>query len=362
MKKPILCLTVVSVILFSTFSFAKVNKGFTKIVRDVPAYSSERQKQFFQKYLEATSKNETLLPNLGYLYYYGYGTAEDRTTAVNIYKRAASQDDDMGMYLLGKYYIEDMNDTQQGLSYLIRSADKGNYLAAEFIAKMYEEGKYVKADNYYSLEYYHMASKLGSSSARFVIAQQLLQSGDESNYPKGMEYLRAAADLSNIDACKTLAKLYITENKVVAMDSKKHVVYTMCAADEGDIESIKTLADYYSRGVIVMIDNSKATKYYNDYIDIVQKPKTAEEADMFYKAGVVQSSINNFRKAGDYFKISARAGNADSAIALARMFEMGYGVKQDFPMALTYYKMAQKNGKSTSEDIMRIQRMSGGAK
>lgn len=354
MKKTLLSLSIVTT-LFCSSAFAQITSEVLRVINDLPKYSEEKQRAYFNKTSERVSQNEKLLIPLGYLYYYGYGTIQDKTTALNIFKRAAESGDDMGLYLLGKDYVENVKDTKTGLSYLLKSADAGNYFAAEYIAKLYGDGVYVKADEYYSLEYYHMAAKLGSADAVFTIAQKLLSSGDASNYPKGIEYLSRAGEMKHLEACKTLSKLYITENTIVQIDPKKHVISLICAADGGDLDSIKELADYYSRGIIVMIDNNKAVRYYEKYLELSRAQKLKVDNDIYYKTGVAQIAGKSYKKGVDNLKIAAKSGHAESAQTVARIYENGYGIEQDYYQSLIFYKMAQKYGIDTSADIVRVQ-------
>jgi TPR repeat protein len=294
------------------------------------------------------------------LYYNGIGTPEDKATALNIYKRGAENGSSISQYLLGKYYIEDLNNFKDGLAWLLKSADKKEYLAALYIAQLYSEGKYVAKDDYYALEYYHMAAQLGSTEAAFYIAEKMLSSGDSSKYAKGLEYLKYAADNKNMQACNTLAKLYITENNFVPVDPKQHIIYTSCAANNGDLTAIRTIADYYTRGYIVSIDNTQAAKYFDMYINLSgTAPTTQDDINLFFEAGLSQYSANNIKKSVNYLKIAAKAGHPEAANTLARMYENGNGVKVDLDEALNYYQIAQKNGLDTSESIARIQSIKG---
>lgn len=355
MKKTIFAMTLLSLSLLTQNAFAYKTE-FDKIRYELPAKSEIEQKKKFEAYIKKGARSVKSLPIIGYMYYYGLGTAVDKNVAYNMYKRAADNGDSYGMYLLGKYYIEDMGKTEEGLTELVKSTDKGNYYAAEFIGQLYENGKYVEKNAYYSLEYYHKAADLGSSSSKLVIAKKLLESGDEKNYQKGINFLISSADDGETEACLTLSKLYITENKFIELNPSKHVSYLLCAANNNNLEAIKTIADYYARGVIVMIDNRQSALYYERYLTLKGGiPRTKEDAEIYYKAGMSFYSMQKYRKAIDYFKTSAKAGNGEAAVALARIYENGYGVNPDNKLAITYYKLAQKYGIDTSESLLRVE-------
>lgn len=335
---------------------ARENGTFAETIVNVKRYSEEQQKDYFDFNLKKLSKSEKSLPLVGWLYYNGIGTPVDKATAFNMYKRAAINNLPLGQYLLGKYYIEDLGNFKEGLSWLLKAADSKEDQAALYIAQLYSDGKYVAKDDYFALEYYHLAAKLGSSEASFNIAEKLLSSGDASNYEKGLEYLLFAAKNNNLQACNTLAKLYITENVFVEIDPKKHIMYTSCAANNGDLTAIRTIADYYTRGYIVSIDNQQAAKYYEKYINSIgMEPRNQDDIDLFYEAGLAEFTNGDYKKSVDYFKIASKSGKAEAANTLGRMYENANGVKIDLKIALDYYKLAQKNGLDTSESITRVQ-------
>lgn len=355
MKKTILTATALSLILFTGFTFAAKSE-FDRIIEDTKYYSEEDQKKLFDNYVRRGSKNIKTLAMIGYLYYNGIGTPVDKNVALNMYKRSAELGDSNGMYLLGKYLIEENNDIEGGLTELVKASDKDNYQASEYIGHLYEDGKYVEKNNYYSLEYYHKSANAGSANSRLILAKKILDSGEEKNYKKGIDFLVASADLNNTEACLTLAKLYITENQFLSVDPQKHIQYLMCAADSGDKESIKTLAEYYAKGTIVMVDNDLSARYYGAYFGKrMGSPKNLEEANTYFDAGVAYYSVKKVKQAIEYFKAAAKAGHGEAAISLGRIYENGYGVKVDYKEASNYYKMAQKNGIDTSESVLRVE-------
>lgn len=346
----------ISLMSASALAADRGSSKFTKMTNEVKRYPEEQQRNYFESSLKKLSKNDSQLPYVGYLYYNGIGTVADKTTAFNMYKRAANDKSKLGQYLLGKYYVEDLNDFKEGLSWLLKAADSEEPLAALYIAQLYSEGKHVAKDDYFALEYYHLAAKLGSSEAAFKIAEKMLSSGDASGYAKGLEYLIYAGDSQNLQACNTLAKLYITKNVFLPIDPKKHITYTSCAANNGDLTAIRTIADYYTRGYIVSIDNAQAAKYYEKYIKLIgMSPNNQDDINLFYEAGLAEYTRGDNRAAVEFLKVAAKYGKAEAADALGRMYENANGVKLDLEEALEYYKLAQKNGLDTSESIVRVQ-------
>jgi TPR repeat protein len=330
---------------------------FEKFQLEAVKLDRKKQQQLFEKYVQKSAGEKVdVYPYLGYLYYNGIGVEKNIEMGVNIYQRAADEESDLGKYLLGKHLIETGENKDLGLSYIIKSSDSGLSLATLYIAKIYEEGIGFEKDSYYALEYYHRAAKLGSSKAMFFIAKKLLESGQPENYKKGLAYLIDSADLRYEEACDTLQKLYITPNKIIERDSKKHTKYLICSANNDNVSSIKQLAEYYSKGIIVMIDNVNAYKYYSRYVEIIKKPTSKEELNTYYKAGIAFVKVNKYKDSVEILKVASRGNIAEASNSLARLYEFNYLGEPDYDKATLFYTAAQKQGLDTTESLLRIQR------
>lgn len=354
--KKILIISILIVLTFSKTVFASESK-FQIFEEKISTLNQNDKKELFKSYLNKSGSNKKkLYPYLGYMYYNGIGVEKNTEMGVSIYERAVEEESPLGYYLLGKHYVENNIDFKKGISLLLKAIDKNSIEATLYIANVYENGIGVDKDAYYSLEYYHRASQMGSGEAKFIISQKLISSGDPSNYKKGVGYLIDAANLGNENACDTLQKLYIIPNKILENNPKSHVKYLICSADNGNVEAIKKVADYYSRGYIVMIDNKKAMQYYNKYLTVVKKPKTKEEYETYYKAGIAFIKMERYGQAVEILKTSSTGDVAEASKALARIYEGEYLGKPDYEKSLNYYTKAKKQGIDTTEDILRIQK------
>lgn len=355
MKKTLILILTIF-ILISTNVFGAI-KNFDDFEIEVRKLEPKKQQKLFEDYINKSSGDKVkVYPYLGYMYYNGIGVEKNIDMGVNIYQRASEEDSKLGYYLLGKHLVESGKDIEKGLTYIVKASDANVVEATLYIAKIYEEGIGFQKDPYYALEYYHRAAKKGSGKAKFYIAKQLLESGQPTNYKKGMEYLTNSADLNYEEACDTLQKLYMTPNKIVDRDTKKHAKYLICSANNDNVDSIKKVAEYYSKGIILMIDNKRAYQYYKKYINIITNPKSKEELNTYYKAGISFIKFKKYNEAVELLRTASRGDVAEASNALARLYESNYLGKPDYEKALAFYKAAQNQGIDTTEATLRVQK------
>lgn len=343
-------------ILISTNVFGEA-KYFDDFEIEVRKLESKKQQKLFNDYINKNGEDQIkFYPYLGYMYYNGIGVEKNIKMGVNIYERSVEEGSKLGYYLLGKHLLESGTDVKKGLKYILNASDANLLEATLYIAKIYEEGIGIEKDPYYALEYYHRASKRGSGKAKFYIAKKLLESNQHTNYKKGIEYLTDSANLNYEEACDTLQKLYITPNKIIDRDPKKHAKYLICSANNDNVEAIRKVAEYYSKGIIVMVDNKNSYQYYKKYIDIIKNPKSKEELTTYYKAGISFIKFEKYEAAVEVLRTASRGNISEASNALARLYESTYLGKPDYEKAAAFYKVAQNQGIDTTEAILRVQK------
>lgn len=84
--------------------------------------------------------------NLGILFQYGYGVAQDGKKAFELFVAAADQGDMLGQYYAGMTLLsqQDHNYFPQGFDYINQAAEQGYVAAMQLMPQLYSEGKGVK--------------------------------------------------------------------------------------------------------------------------------------------------------------------------------------------------------------------------
>lgn len=351
MKKII---KIMSLSLMISISLTVNAKSISEFEEEIKNLSFEEQEKIFYKYMNSSgNKNETY-PFLGYMYYNGFGVTKNTKAAIHIFQRTADEGSKIGHYLLGRHYIENGNDVTKGLNYLIQASDSNLIEATLYIGKIYKEGIGVIQDDYYSSEYYYKAAKIGSTEAKYIIAQDLLKSIEVSKRNKGLAFLTESAEGRYAPACRQLKDLYISKNNIITQDVKKHFTYLLCLADTGDLESIQKVAEYYAKGFIVMINNKLSYNYYNKYVKIVKEPKTEDEIETYYKAAISNIKMKKYNEAVNLLKITSSQGHSESSNVLGRLYESNYLGNPNLKNSLKYYKLANQQGFESEIEVLRL--------
>lgn len=269
-------------------------------------YSATDQK--FQRDLVLKSYDLTKATDqitLGERYLNGNVVEKDVKKAVELFEKAANQNNDIGMLKLATCYKNGIGveqDNARALSLFEKSANKGNTDAMIAVSDMYAEGvgvskdeskalywkeklgfmgnidaqkyvlshstieftrtntnfneilelarKNVKSANYPWAKYcYERAVSLGSKDAAFELGKWLYEgNGIAKDCNKAIEYLCKIGEENNLEAQKLLVAIY-KDNKGVTPDLEKEIYWMTKAADNNDVESIMNLAQAYELGI-----------------------------------------------------------------------------------------------------------------
>ena len=241
---------------------------------------------------------------LGERYLIGNIVEKNAKKAVELFEKAANQNNDVGLYKLGKCYKEGIGvpmDKGKALSLFEKSANKGNTSAMLAVSNMYAEGDGVdknlqkalywkeylafkgnkEAQNYIlshqSIEYekvdiptdelvdiarryydidsydwsrfcYERAINKGSEEAMFEYGRWLYKdvivgNGTEENKNKSIELLTVCGEKNNVEAQKMLATLYHGVPNI-----EKEMYWTIKAAENGDADLQLKLGEAYLNG------------------------------------------------------------------------------------------------------------------
>lgn len=166
----------------------------------------------FKYFKAAADRNDSkALRYVGICYENGQGVKQDYAAAARYYEK-----DGAGYYLAnllleGKGVKQDVNRAIELYKDVAAKNGGGSadQYSAEALARIYEEGRYVAADQSMALKYYQMAAGYGSASAKARLtdyAADLYKKGyaqlTGGNYGAALPMLLTSASLGNADALK----------------------------------------------------------------------------------------------------------------------------------------------------------------
>lgn len=268
----------------------------------------------------AEQENAKAEYNLGNCYYYGYGVYENYGEAVKWYTKAAEQGCAEAQNSLGYYYeINELNpkkavewytkaaeqglriaqcnlgvcykngngvekNLEEAIKWYTKAADQGYAEAQYYLGKAYDKGEGVAKNDSEAMKWYLKAVKNNSPEAAYYYGGMLLegnkQKGITKNIPKGVKYLRKAADLKNLDAINSLVGAYYSkmtgENDFGIskyLSYADFVKYIKIGAEEGD-QNMKTfLTNLPNLKSMIAQEKSLVAKYGQRAYDNIKKGK-----------------------------------------------------------------------------------------
>jgi len=174
----------------------------------------EIKKQVFAVFQAGADHGDaTSMANLGIIYDYGQGGAQDHVKAREWYEKAADKGDVDAMYFLGFLYRNGQGvpqDYAKAREWYEKAADKGHADAMVNLGALYANGQGVAQDYIQAREWYEKAADKGSADAMTALAS-LYEHGDgvTQDYANAREWYEKAAHKGSALAVSSLERLSI---------------------------------------------------------------------------------------------------------------------------------------------------------
>ena len=151
--------------------------------------------------------------DLGDKYFYGKGVPQNIELAYTYYKQTADEGNPVGLYNVGRYFIE-KQEYKQALSYLQKSLASGYSKAHLVLADMALKGKGMLKSKKKAFRYTMEGAKLQDTDAYNQLAGYYLKGiGCEKDIRKAREYYQKSADLKNPEGMYRLALMMLETGK-----------------------------------------------------------------------------------------------------------------------------------------------------
>jgi uncharacterized protein len=146
--------------------------------------------------------------DLGTLFYYGKGVAENPEAAFAWFKKAADKGHAAAQYAVGRMYYYGKGVEQNGKEALLwfrKSAENGSADAQFALGVMYQFGKSVEKDLKEAAKWFRSAADAGMASAQYALgAMYSLGQGVVRDAQEGYRWLQKSADQNYDPAIRTL--------------------------------------------------------------------------------------------------------------------------------------------------------------
>eukprot|EP00935_MAST-01C_sp_MAST-1C-sp1_P001159 g1159.t1 len=224
-------------------------------------------KKAAELYTKAAEQGNTVAQKmLAGMYFGGEGVPQDKKKAAELYRQAAEQGDAEAESDL--LYSSDKDDRvpqeiAKTVQWVTKAAEQSYALAQANLARMYINGnKGNVMDN-------------GAGASRFKSRADSMAGGDSAG--GSLKQLLARAEQDDVNAQKTLVRMYCNGEDGVPQDWEKAAEWMTKAAEQGDAEAQEGLAVMYLEGGGVPQDKQKAAEW---------MAKGAEQGDAAAQAGL----------------------------------------------------------------------------
>lgn len=298
-------------------------------------YGSEQNKsaalEWYRKAAEQGNANAQC--NLGYMYRNGNGITQDYEGAVNWYRKAAEQGSARGQYNIGSMYYNGTGVSKNydiTAKYLIKSAEQGFAHAQYWVGFFYENGYGVEQNKSTAAEYYKKASDQGNINATFNLGKMYAYGdGIIKNYDEAdklfTKYVKKSWD------CFRIGEIYEEADK----NYEKAIKWYTKASEYENPETDALIALGRIQDKIYN-DYNEATKWYQKAID--QKESSANEIGNLYNEG--EKVTQDYTKAVEWYRKGTELKNPDAFNSLGKMYEEGKGVERNKEKAIELYTRA----------------------
>ncbi len=171
----------------------------------------------------------------------------------------------------------------------------------------------------------------------------------QKDHKEAFRLFTLAADQGLAAAQCHLAKMYHQSHQgVVEKNTEKALSLYKLAAEQGLDHALYMMGSFYEKGEFVTQNLEEAERYY--LLAAAQGYGIAQRAlgDMYFdKTNPMDKSVVNnmyFKKAFDYYKLSADQGIQGSQYRLGLLYENGIGVNKNVEEAKKLYKLAAAQG------------------
>lgn len=204
------------------------------------------------------------------------------------------------------------------------------------------------------------AIELGCSEIANKVGELFMSNdiGFPINREKALEYFIKGAELGNSESCAYVGIYYLDAEGDLRND-RKAFEYSKRAAEMGNHIGIYNVATCYENGVGIHRSQKDAVYWYKRYLECIPG-----DTDAMYRISIcltdfldkffdVQITKEMYEEAYYYAIEAVENGHIGARIILARFYEMGVIVNQDFQKSYDLIKSAADNGDDFARGLLK---------
>jgi len=327
------------------------------------------------------------LNDQGDQYFYAKGPDRNIEMAFTYYKKAADQNNPVGYYNVGKYFIE-KEQYKEAVDYLSKAKDLGYAKASIRLSDMYLNGlgfrknkkkafKMIqsavdandiqalhqlgvfylngigcKKDEKSAQKYFEQSAESNVATGMYHLGSLLLEAKKiKTDYETGFFWLDKAAENGDVKAIQKLISLYhdshpFLKKKSLLYLQEMEFYYKELLAKKDDFDALKEVAfAYYEGNTYTKVNYEKANIYFTAL-------KNMDETKGYLGLGLAylygKGVEVDYSKAKELLEIASTRSDIQAQNALGEIWRQGYGVEINYQRAKDYYFEAAKGNETNA--------------
>lgn len=324
----------------------------------------------------------------GYMLEKGQGTDKDPEEAMRFYKAGAIRDHPRCQALLGQAYETGLvgpPDLVLALQWYERAVEAGDNAARIRLARMYLEGRGVRADRGRGLDLLREGAENGNLNSQVTLAEVVEQLREQGREDELVRWFERDAEAGDANAQAQLAYMYQTGRGIppdsakayhwalqaalqdhpnaearlgylyqtgtgIEQDFGEALAWYEKAAEKEEAVALNNLGYMHLKGLGVTPDSQRAAKY---YARAARQGNAFAQANLgnLYWSGQHQQddSEDSVNTALRWFRRAAEEGLAHARTSLGYAYQTGRGVTRDYAAAARWYSMASAQGDAVAQ-------------
>lgn len=314
--------------------------------------------------------------NLANLYFLGVGVEKSEKVGITLLLKAANKGNNDAQYTIAEHFLNpksELYNIDEGIKWLNVAAEQGHSPSLTKLADLSLVGLGRVAKDYErAIRLYKQAIDNSYLEAYYKLACFYLKENRKEEQKTILELLKKSAELNFALSQFKLGQLY-EKGKLVPHSIDNAMQYYLHASENGCVQAQVLIANMYERGLVndpngvlnaykwfrKAAENGSDEAQYklgyyieNNLIDLDELDQIVNSHSkevVWTKTKQINNSEKHSQEAFYWYFKGAQQGNLDCEFAIAHMYEMGIGVKQNSSESFKWYNLAAEHGNPVAQ-------------
>lgn len=287
--------------------------------------------------------------NIGFIHLIGDREVEkDYSLALYWYTKSADQGSSKAQYQIGRLYRNGLGVNQshkEAMNWFLKAVSNNNDPSAQnSIGYMYKNGFGVKQDYNIALEWYTKSGLQGNPDGQYNIAMSYYDgTGTPRDYKQALIWFLKLAESEESEFVQFyIGHIYEHGGYGIEQDHVKSLEWYTKSADQGNSKARYNLGLLYLSGKGTPKDFKKALYLFKQVINEKEGTKAQSDIGYLYQQGGY-GILQDYSLALQWYTTAANQGSAHAAYNLGIMYYYGHGSPENHIIAMSWFQRAIDN-------------------